>query len=637
MIRLLSAVLALALFAIRPAAAAPLEAYGRLPTIEDVAISPSGHAVALVVTDGEQRIVAVRDATTGEYLMKAGAGPAKVRAIQWAGDRNVLIIVSATAAPAGLLGGRREWMLAYAYDLEKGKARPLLRDVEEGMNTIFDMPVVRTYRGEPTVFVQGVKFRGERGALSLFRINLERVTSHLVEEGGSDTVDWIVGVDGQPVAQELYNRSSGRWSIKLRNGGGWREVQQTVAPLDPPYVLGLGRSGEHLLVATHDGERSVWQEIDLKTGEPGRTTPVLDAEGALRDPQDGRLIGRGGLVGDQDRWVFFDPADAAVWRTVLSTFPDSRVSLRSWSADRRKIIVLVDSPTEGPAYAVVDLTSRKATWLGAVHQGLKAEDIALKQPIRFKAADGLELTGYLTLPRGREARGLPLVVLPHGGPAGRDDPGFDWWSQAIASRGYAVLQVNFRGSDGLGSALLEAGYGQWGRRMQTDLSDGVRHLAGQGVVDPKRVCIVGASYGGYAALAGATHDRGVYRCAASFGGVSDLRRQIGYARNRGGKTTLLYWTRFIGAEDLGDPVMAELSPAAQAHRAEIPILLVHGKDDTVVPLEQSRVMADALKKAGKPHELVVQAGEDHWLTRGETRLQMLQAVVAFLEKHNPPT
>ncbi|MCR5877108.1 prolyl oligopeptidase family serine peptidase [Phenylobacterium sp. J367] len=226
--------------------------------------------------------------------------------------------------------------------------------------------------------------------------------------------------------------------------------------------------------------------------------------------------------------------------------------------------------------------------------------------------------------------------MPHGGPASRDEPGFDWWSQALASRGYAVLQVNFRGSDGLGGDLLEAGYGQWGRKMQTDLSDGVRHLAGQGVIDPKRVCIVGASYGGYAALAGPIFDRGVYRCAASVAGVSDLKKQISFSRERGGSATFRYWTRFMGAEDLGDPVLAAYSPALHADKADAPILLVHGRDDTVVPLDQSRTMAEALAKAGKPHELVVQAGEDHWLTRGETRLAMLNAVVTFLEKHNPP-
>jgi dipeptidyl aminopeptidase/acylaminoacyl peptidase len=205
---------------------------------------------------------------------------------------------------------------------------------------------------------------------------------------------------------------------------------------------------------------------------------------------------------------------------------------------------LVDSATEGPGYALVDLATRKADWLGARYEKVLPEDLAKVQAVRFKAADGLDLSGYLTLPNGKPAKELPLVVLAHGGPQSRDTPAFDWWSQAIASRGYAVLQVNFRGSDGFGQSFVQAGYGQWGRKMQSDLSDGVRHLAGQGVIDPKRVCIVGASYGGYAALAGATIDTGVYRCAASVAGLSDLRRLV----EDEGVTAKRYWKRFMGVQ-----------------------------------------------------------------------------------------
>jgi dipeptidyl aminopeptidase/acylaminoacyl peptidase len=215
-------------------------------------------------------------------------------------------------------------------------------------------------------------------------------------------------------------------------------------------------------------------------------------------------------------------------------------------------------------------------------------------------------------------------------------PGFDWWAQAMASRGYAVLQPQFRGSDGFGWTHLSAGFGEWGRKMQTDLSDGVRYLAAQGTIDPRRVCIVGASYGGYAALAGAALDKGVYRCAVSFGGVSDLKRMVGYSRSREGASALRYWDRFMGAKDLGDPVLAKYSPALQAAGADIPVLLIHGKDDTVVPLAQSKEMADALRRAGKPVDLIVQNNADHWLSLGATRFQTLQATVAFLEKHNPP-
>ena len=297
----------------------------------------------------------------------------------------------------------------------------------------------------------------------------------------------------------------------------------------------------------------------------------------------------------------------------------------------------VDSPSDGPAYALVNLATRDATWLGAEYNGVTLQDVAPQKPVRFKARDGLELTGYLTTPRGREPKALPLIVFPHGGPAARDTPGFDWWAQAMASRGYAVLQVNYRGSDGLGEPLLAAGYGQWGRKMQTDLSDGVRALAERGVIDPKRVCIVGASYGGYAALAGAAMDPGVYRCAASFGGLSDLGRFVSWSRAKAGPEAFRYWTRFMGAESDRAAVLAEISPVAHVDKVTIPILLIHGKDDSVVPLEQSQIMADALRKAGKPVELVVEKGEDHWLSRGETRLAMLQATMAFLEKNNPPS
>ncbi|MDB5443450.1 MAG: prolyl oligopeptidase family protein, partial [Phenylobacterium sp.] len=371
----------------------------------------------------------------------------------------------------------------------------------------------------------------------------------------------------------------------------------------------------------------------------GTWGPALDlppnAE-PIFDPDRHNWIGVRALVGDESRVVFFDSADQKIWDGVAAAFKGERVSLASWSKDRRKIAVMVDSAEEGPDYAIVDLDSHQATWLGGPYDTLKPEDISAVKPIRFKAVDGLELTGYLTLPRGREPKALPLVVFPHGGPAARDTPGFDWWSQAMASRGYAVLQVNYRGSDGFGWAFMKAGFGQWGRKMQTDLSDGVRWLSGQGVIDPRRVCIVGASYGGYAAMAGPTLDPGVYRCAASYAGVSELRRMIAWSKEQHGRGDERYWERFMGASRPDDPTLIEASPALHVDKLKVPMLLIHGKDDTTVPIEQSIIMANAMKEAGRPVELLVLDSTDHWLTRGETRLAMLKAVTAFLEKNNPP-
>jgi dipeptidyl aminopeptidase/acylaminoacyl peptidase len=634
--RILGVLLALAvtLFG-ASAAAAPLSAYGKLPTIESVSVSPSGHAVAVVTTNGEQRVIVVKELATGAITLRGFVGEHKIRSVQWAGDKHLLVVASTTTTAFEVMYGRREWFFASTIDLTTKKLRPLMRNAEADLSAIFDMPIVRSYRGEPAVFVQGVVFSGGRGLLSLFRIDLDSGVTRLVETGTPDTVDWTVDAEGRPIAQEQYNGGNGAWSLRLRTNSGWREAATATERIDRPYLVGLGRDSAAVLYAVRDTDENwVWREVRTDGGTPAKSTPALDDQGPIRAALDGRLIGRYALVGDEDRYTFFDPADARAWQAIVDAFPGERVLLQSWSTDRKKIVVLVDSKVRGPAFAVVDLASRSADWLGAQYAGLGPADISSREPVRFKAADGLPLTGYLTLPKGRPAKDLPLIVFPHGGPASRDDPGFDWWAQGMASRGYAVLQVNFRGSDGLGTDLMEAGYGQWGRKMQTDLSDGVRHLAAEGVIDPKRVCIVGGSYGGYAALAGATLDPGVYRCAVSVAGVADLRRLVNYSRARGGSSAGRYWNRFMGAED-GD-ALARYSPVQQAAKADAPILLIHGKDDMVVPLEQSQLMASALQKAGKPVELVVQKGADHWLSRGDTRFETLTATMAFVEKHNPP-
>jgi dipeptidyl aminopeptidase/acylaminoacyl peptidase len=202
-------------------------------------------------------------------------------------------------------------------------------------------------------------------------------------------------------------------------------------------------------------------------------------------------------------------------------------------------------------------------------------------------------------------------------------------------RGYAVFQPNFRGSSGYGTAFRNAGFGQWGRKMQTDISDGLAALAAEGIVDPKRACIVGGSYGGYAALVGVTIQQGLYRCAASYSGISDpakmLRQNI---NDRGARTFRRYWGDYLGTLHPED-IPKEISPRANAGQADAPILLAHGEKDTIVLLEQSEDMAAALRKAGKPVEYIELKNEDHWLSRSATRLQWFKAMVAFVQKHNP--
>jgi dipeptidyl aminopeptidase/acylaminoacyl peptidase len=619
-----------------PALAAPLEAYGKLPSIEIGSLSADGSRVAVVVTNGEERRIVVKDLEKNTMPLLATVGATKVRDLRWAGDQHLILTTSSTQKPLTVLADRAEWFFASEIDVANKKLRPLLGDAEMSMNVLQGMPQVRSAEGRPVVMLRGVSFVNSHGVLTLYRADLAHAGTRIVEVGQSNTNAFVVDQDGRAVAQTTYDRLTGHWTLKARQGQVWKDLLVREEPIDPPSVIGLGRTPGTVLVAGNQVDNFQWKEIALDTGR-AEIIPSSDSQGPIDDPATGRLIGVGALVGDDLRYKFFDPQDERVWNAVKAAFPGDRVRLISWSNDRRHILVRVDSATLGPAFSVVDLVTRKASWLGAEYETLKEGDIGEVRPVRFKAADGLDLTGYLTLPHGANPKNLPLIVFPHGGPAARDNPGFDWWAQAMASRGYAVLQVNYRGSEGFGWAFQKAGFGEWGRKMQTDLSDGVSYLAGLGTIDPKRVCIVGGSYGGYAALAGATLQHGVYRCAVSFGGVADLHRQFSYSRGREGAIALRYWNRYMGSEDLSDPVLAKYSPAQHAADASAPILLIHGKDDTVVPLDQSTEMADALRRAGKPVDLVVQDHADHWLSLGATRLAMLQATMAFVEKNNPPT
>jgi dipeptidyl aminopeptidase/acylaminoacyl peptidase len=626
-----------------PSETPPLSVYGRLPNVEQMEISPDGKMLAIAVTDGENRMLTIREAAEGGKMIAAMKfDRTKLRGVQWAGMDHVLITISTTAQPHGLSGPAREYLMAFDYNLITKSQRLLMSSEKDAMNVVLETPDVRFIDGLTYAFVEGVHFDDGMGENALYRVNLKNGATRILDGGGTvQTDDWLVSPEGQPLAQSLYDQKTGEWSMKVRGERGWLTAEKAVSKMGSRGLAGLGRDGRSVLVWMEDEEdedKTVLREYALD----GSHVVIPDSakfDSLIHAPDGSHLVGAFSRVLDERRYIFFDAKLQASWNAVVKAFPGDQVSLASWSDNKRQLVVEVDSPTMGLAYALVDLDAKSARFLSDVYQGLTAEGVSERRPIKYKAADGLEITGYLTLPRGKDAKNLPLVVLPHGGPEGRDTLSFDWWSQALASRGYAVLQPNFRGSEGFGWPFVKAGFGQWGKAMQTDLSDGVRHLAKQGVIDPKRVCIVGASYGGYAALAGATLDKGVYRCAASVAGPADLKRMLTDSNklySSGNNSTIRYWLRFMGADGVKDPDLAALSPAKLADKVEVPILLIHGKDDTVVPYVQSTLMADALKKAGKPVELVTLPSEDHWLSRGATRLQMLTSVVDFLEKNNPP-
>ena len=620
----------------KPGLTAPLEVYGRLPSIENVALSPDGSLLALVHTTANDRILEVSSLGDHKVVGKSlQIGNAKLRAIEWADNDHLLIFSSVTGMPMEFVNRNAEWLRMSIWSVSKQILASYPRVERYSgvtvMNTVHGRVMVRRIEGHTVLFVPGAYVRNMT-LPALFRVELDTGDQRLIRQGAQETEGWLVDADGEVVAEADYNQTQQRWAVLGRRDGHLQELASGHEAIDIPELLGFGPEPDTLLVETNHDSHQTWRLLSLQNGTLG--PPLAERrsmEAPLEDPQTYRMIG-GIHEEDSPHYVFFDSHMRGLWSSIVDAYADEQVEFVSASADFSKIIVKVNGPIHGYTYNLMDLKTFKVVPIGEVYEGV-GTPLEVKR-IDYDAADGLKIPAYLTLPRGKPAKNLPLIVLPHGGPAVRDDAQFDWWSQALAAQGYLVLRPNYRGS-AVTTQLLTAGFGEWGRKMQTDLSDGVRYLVKEGMADPARVCIVGGSYGGYAALAGVTLDPGVYRCAVSVAGVSDLKRML-QAVSPFADTAQRYWNRFMGVTGPSDPLLQQLSPLKHVDAINAPVLLIHGRDDSVVRFEQSDVMLDAMKHAKKDVEMVTLKNEDHWLSRSETRLQMLQASMAFLRAHNPP-
>jgi dipeptidyl aminopeptidase/acylaminoacyl peptidase len=328
---------------------------------------------------------------------------------------------------------------------------------------------------------------------------------------------------------------------------------------------------------------------------------------------------------------FWDPndPDAKLLRAIQAQFPKDAVWFHSGSRDGRRIIVGVDSDRDPGSYYLFDRDSKRMDLVARRKPWLNPENLAAAEPIAFDTRDGLRLHGYLTLPPG--VASPPLVVMPHGGPFGVADTWeFDTETQLLASHGYSVLRVNYRGSGGRGFAFERAGYRQWGLKIMDDIVDGTRWAAASGRVDPKRICIWGTSFGGYASMMAPLRAPGLYRCAISTAGATNL-----LITRKWGDTHQSRWGRRYLDEAVGDDeaVLYEQSPIKHVAKIDTPLLLIHGEHDPRVAFEHARAMVVAMEKAGKSMETYFFVDETHGIRGQENQQEYYDRVLAFLKQH----
>jgi dipeptidyl aminopeptidase/acylaminoacyl peptidase len=606
----------------------PASAFGRLPMVQQASISPDGKRVAILGGPADDRRVSI--ATIDQPDMPAfKLGSVETVSVTWAGDQYVIARVAYWDKIINNLAYRVERNIAI-----NTNARAVSRLLEgvTGPNMMLVQPIIGVVAGpEPKAIVSG-------GGV-IWRADVATGKGAIQEEGNRRTISWSVDSTGEArVRVDADNHDI--WIMGRAAGAkAWRQVWLGQYGEDSPvYYYGYSEPDN---AAYGYEEKDGVGHLVRRSLEDGRTEAVgppvkLGEFDPFWDRNRKAIVG---LVRMTDRpsidWL--DDELGAVHGSLAKLFPSQAVELESWSADRQRFVVRVTSPGDPPVWYLFDKSRKELSSLGEEYPELKGFKFGETRWLKYKARDGLEMSAYLTLPpASRRAVGkLPLIVLPHGGPQERDDFDFDFLTQFLASRGYAVLRPQFRGSFGFGRDFVKAGDGEWGGKMQTDLLDGVVSVAASGDIDPGRVCVVGASFGGYAALAAATLHPDSYRCAASFAGVSDLgllihEKSRAYGPKSGSAEAM---RKMLGKAPLS--LLASTSPARLANKAAIPVLLVHGDKDTVVPIEQSQLMARSMQAAGKPVEFVTLADENHYLTHSRTRTQLLEALDTFLAKNLP--
>ena len=573
----------------------------KLPFISGPQLSPDGKLIAAYVTTNGQKLFGIFDPANGQTKILNPGETLDLNWFRWAGSNRVLISVGKTVP----WDGDDAWQTRLiAYDYPSGMQRFIGGKTEglTGDDVLWTDPEGKSIL---LAFQQTIY-----DYPSVSSVDLATNKAKQIVNARDGVWDWYADDKGAVRAGFEYGDNSWKMIYRAKDGDGFRTVVKASntddeAGFDAFRIYQGSDEGYRVMLNETTGRYALWR-FNFATRKRGDL--VFEAPGVDIDDFDTQLDGANlyaaWYTDDRPRAHWFDAdlgnLQVQIDKAVSAAVGDRAATIVSYSRDRSRMLIHLGGSNDPGRYYVFDQSDGMMKLFAQTNEKLKPQQLTSTRYTQYKTRDGLEIPAYLTLPAGRPAKGLPLIIMPHGGPYDvRDDGTYDTEVQFFANRGYAVLQPEFRGSGGYGKAFYEKGEGQWGRAMQDDLDDGMDWLAKAGTIDPGRVCLVGSSYGGYAALWGAVRNPERYRCAASFAGISDLKRQLKYQiAFKISKRYRKDWRKTVQGDERFD--LTTVSPLYAIDKLHVPLLIVHGDADQRVPYKQSKLYADALAKAGKP-------------------------------------
>jgi dipeptidyl aminopeptidase/acylaminoacyl peptidase len=474
----------------------------------------------------------------------------------------------------------------------------------------------------------------DKKVFDVYRINIATGELKMIEQNPGSFTRWVVDHDGKlraaasedGVNTSLYFREDEKQPFQKVLTTNFKD---SIRPLFFTFD-----NKQLYVVSNRNRDKSVLTTFDPKTKREGKVLfehPDVDIWFATYSKKR-KVLSSVHYVTTKYQIDFLDPVLGEHYKSITSQLPGYEVYTTSLNKEEDKFIVRATTDRTRGAFYLYDSESQKLTMLDELSPWINSEEMAPMKPITYKSRDGLTINGYLTLPINTEAKNLPVVVNPHGGPWTRDMWGFNSEIQFLANRGYAVLQMDYRGSTGYGKKFWMASFKQWGKAMQDDITDGVQYLIDQGIANPDQVCIYGASYGGYAALAGLTFTPDLYACGVSYVGVSNIFTLL--------ETIPPYWEsgRQMLYEQIGDPekdyeLLKAASPLFHVDKIKAPLLVAQGAQDPRVKQAESDQIVEALKERGIDVPYLLKENEGHGFRNEENRFEFYQWLEKFLGQH----